>query len=822
MAAIVKHFGMLLMVLFLLSTLFLAGCGDDDDDDSGGGSPATDDDDDDTDDDDTDDDDTDDDDATCAGCLIDTVCYPDGAINPENVCEICDEATANDGWSANDGATCDDELFCNGADTCSAGVCDQHAGDPCDAPCQTCDDAADACEDAAGACDDGIFCNGEDTCLSGACDDHAGDPCALDEVCSEPDVCTVSCFEDADMDGHGDGGTSQERDVDCPFGWVANKTDCDALIYLTNPDAFDLPDDGIDQDCDGFDFLASDAVGIFVDGATGTPSPCSGTMANPCDTIMAGIDVAEQTGKNNVFVAQGTYVESVIISYVSLFGGYDSSNWSRDIETNETIIDSTSPQTVYVDNSVNLPAGLVVVNGFTINGRNTGTDSLGVSVNYASVQLIGNEIDGGGSSWHTRGLFFNYANGLVAYNTINGGSAGTSEHSWGADISYSIATLVGNTIKGGNDQRFAIGVETYDSHLTLIDNEIDGGTCISACSNKHGVLFYSGYGLFFDNKITGGDSGNNGDNFGVYVAYADARLIDNEIDGGTADVKSHGLYLKYADVYARGNTITGNLSVKNGKTASNSYGIHSFYSDSTLIGNTIDGGGNANNTTGAYFRYNDHTLVGNKIDGGSGNNNSFGLDLNNTASAVIVNNLISGGAGYNAKGLQVYYGTSTIIHNTIDGGGTASADSSYGVYFYYDTNIDLINNIIGGGDSTTYSSAILANMNPIYSPVVNIYGNDLWNTVDCLVNYNDLGWNCLTILADVNALGWAGDNVSADPSFDVDGFHLTSGSTAVIDMGVAISPWYAGSLTDTDYDGEDRPNGSDPDIGADEYYAPKK
>ena len=99
-----------------------------DDDATVGDDDISDDDDDAEDDDDATDDD---DDVICDGCLIGSVCYPDGVTNPENTCEICRKATSSDSWTDNDGAICDDGTFCNGVDTCFGGACYEHSGDPC-------------------------------------------------------------------------------------------------------------------------------------------------------------------------------------------------------------------------------------------------------------------------------------------------------------------------------------------------------------------------------------------------------------------------------------------------------------------------------------------------------------------------------------------------------------------------------------------------------------------------------------------------------------------------------------------------------------------
>ncbi|MCP4677260.1 MAG: hypothetical protein GY854_17450 [Deltaproteobacteria bacterium] len=198
-------------------------------------------------------------DADCSdGCLIGAVCYPDGVLNPTNVCEICTAAASTTGWSDNDGRTCDDAAFCTIDDICGGGACAGTAWDcsdgidctgveSCDetadecipgtATCvqpEVCDAMADTCVttcpgclidavcygqgqanplevclfcDTSGSttawsdndgvsCDDQDFCNGADTCSGGTCSVNAGDPCSDDEFFCNGDE---SCNQDAGM-----------------------------------------------------------------------------------------------------------------------------------------------------------------------------------------------------------------------------------------------------------------------------------------------------------------------------------------------------------------------------------------------------------------------------------------------------------------------------------------------------------------------------------------------------------------------------------------------------------------------------------------------
>lgn len=127
--------------------------------------------------------------------------------------ESCTEATRSCESVDPDASDCSDGSFCNGTETCTAGVCTNSTGDPClvnvgdlDSDCsESCDDVSDSCianDPNGSACSDGLFCSGTETCTNGTCTNSTGDPCAANvgdndancaESCDEPsDSCTAN------------------------------------------------------------------------------------------------------------------------------------------------------------------------------------------------------------------------------------------------------------------------------------------------------------------------------------------------------------------------------------------------------------------------------------------------------------------------------------------------------------------------------------------------------------------------------------------------------------------------------------------------------
>ena len=66
----------------------------------------------------------------------------------------------------------------------------------------------------------------------------------------------ITYFADTDGDGFGDADVTQE-DCSLPMGFADNADDCDDTNADINPDATEIPSNGIDEDCDGLDGMVN-------------------------------------------------------------------------------------------------------------------------------------------------------------------------------------------------------------------------------------------------------------------------------------------------------------------------------------------------------------------------------------------------------------------------------------------------------------------------------------------------------------------------------------------------------------------------------------
>ncbi len=98
----------------------------------------------------------------------------------------------------------------------------------------------------------------------------------------------------------------------------------------------------------------------FVAGSFGNDA-AQGTSDQPLASIQTGIDLADQSGGGDVYVAGGVYAESLTLrSNVYIYGGFDRTTWTQCADQNPTSIIGGSTAVIGYGVSG------VKINGFTI------------------------------------------------------------------------------------------------------------------------------------------------------------------------------------------------------------------------------------------------------------------------------------------------------------------------------------------------------------------------------------------------------------------------------------------------------------------------
>ena len=338
---------------------------------------------------------------------------------------------------------------------------------------------------------------------------------------------------------------------------------------------------------------ASQALWVSASGSDANP----GTREAPMATLQAAIDASDAAGNGaDVYIAGGEYMESLTLrSRVSLYGGWDETDWSRDISSGRAVVrggpmavqgtqsndlvleglevvaaDATDAGTSSIavwllnttgvtvrENIIRAGAGAMGVGGTTPNRRRTGSDgSNGRSADLCVSRLSGgsrgvNYRDGGtgglgGGTNPTGGSHGETSNGG------NGGSAGTSGSKNGRDGTNGETTgPVGTNGAAGSDFGTVTEGGQYDP------NTAGGSTGTNGSPGYGGGGGGGAYGLVGFCGGSGGGGGGGGEggapgtggmgggaSFGVLaVGPGELELVDNEIHtgvGGTGGVGATG------------------------------------------------------------------------------------------------------------------------------------------------------------------------------------------------------------------------------------------------------------------------------------------
>lgn len=231
-----------------------------------------------------------------------------------------------------------------------------------------------------------------------------------------------------------------------------------------------------------------------------------GNKSFPYRTIQGGIEAANSLRGGTaattfeIRVAQGTYNEEVNMKPgISIRGGYEATNWTRDYTTNVTTIIGQADSGVRTNNQVAVGyRSTTVIDGFHIRAGNFGSITQGIA-NFGGSPTISN-------------------------NTISGGSAGTGGNNYGVYSTVGAQPLIiNNMILGGTGTGSNFGVMNVSSGTNAIiwGNTINGGTAGSA---QTGINFRAGGSASVRNNVIFNSTG-----AGNCISEADTSSDPSEV-----------------------------------------------------------------------------------------------------------------------------------------------------------------------------------------------------------------------------------------------------------------------------------------------------
>jgi parallel beta-helix repeat protein len=398
---------------------------------------------------------------------------------------------------------------------------------------------------------------------------------------------------------------------------------------------------------------------------------------------------------------------------------------------------------------------------------------------------------------------------------IDGGQAGSVVTFANSEGPASI--VAGFTITNGSAQNGG-GIYCYRSTPTIANNVITG---------NEAILFYGG---------------------GIFCEEADATITGNRITTNTADKRGGGICAYTASPTITGNTIEDNSAFGSPGGAAGG-GIACFTSASLIDGNIISGN-TAVFSAGIECYASTLTISDNVVTENSADF-AAGIGISAGSSAIVRGNLISGNTAiFSGGGLDCNGSYAEIADNVISGN-VVTVGAAGGISIMTQSNPLLVNNIIcgntaallGGGVAVDWSTPLLVNNTITENAAVSNGGGFfcsgtadvtmvntiLWGNSASLgqeiyvdrqsaltISYSDVeGGQGSAFVDPLATLTWGAGMVDADPLFadatagDYHIFHTSLCRNA----GDAAAP----GLPATDFEGDSRPTGAAPDMGADEF-----
>jgi parallel beta-helix repeat protein len=433
----------------------------------------------------------------------------------------------------------------------------------------------DACLKPSGYVTDSSDCDDTDASVHPGADEIPDD--GIDNDCDG--LFAKTYYEDSDGDGYGNPGIIV-IDTSQPEGYVTDSTDCNDNNAYINPDAEEVPDDGIDNDCNGL-------VDPFY-------------VPDDFSTIQEAIDAVPDGA--GIEVRAGTYVENINFNGKAV-------TVKSDNGAKGTIIDGNASGYVVTFSSSEKSGS--VLDGFTItNGVPTGSgedyNPGGGIYCYSSDPTITNCIISGNGS---EGILCEYSDSKIINCTISDNIGD------GILCDYSSSPLIAYCIISGNP---GDGIACYLSsptitNCTITDNLYDGIWCRSSSSptitdctisgngadgiycrlncsptimnctindnGSEGIHCYENSSVTITNCTISNNSGRRG---GIWCRdYSSVTITNCTISNNTAPTGAGGIWCRdYSSVTISNSTISKNKGISSG-------GIWCIESSSATVVNTI-------------------------------------------------------------------------------------------------------------------------------------------------------------------------------------------------------------------------------------------
>ena len=263
---------------------------------------------------------------------------------------------------------------------------------------------------------------------------------------------------------------------------------------------------------ESFLFHVLDDTIVYVSSAS-TASDQVGNRSAPFKKIQSGIEAAD-TKRNGVattpmfvYVAGGSYTEEVNLKPgISIYGGYSSTDWSRNTTSNVTAL--TGPTEIGLRSSGTVTTAFrstTVVDGLDISGGSGSTNSIAV------------QLDPGASPTITNNILRGKAGNVYSYGVRT------------SDACPCSPIISNNTILGGNapNTNYGIYIWSATSPISINNNIISGGTA----GTSQGLSLKNSTAVTISNNVIMGGSGTT--NYAIYLSTSSPTVFNNTINGGT-------------------------------------------------------------------------------------------------------------------------------------------------------------------------------------------------------------------------------------------------------------------------------------------------